>query len=237
MRQSTSFYRYLAVFAPLVSILSAGGVSVFQMRRMNILQAEYELTGTKLKNVDAALIEFAQQVVPERYPTSEQNPNEQRTFLDTFTKTAKSCNVQISRYNNSQPNPAKSGENKPATENVTVYSSTLELTGDYANLMKFMTILSKSRRLLNISDVRLTRDKDVKTRLNFILTRYTSPPGTIAGPFVVQEEDRQSSPPTQGQAGNRTDTQLQEGRIYESSLDNRVQQLQEGTSSGANKKP
>ena len=181
MKEKTQkFYRFLTVFAPTVSLLCAGGVSVYEFQRLKQLEAATVATEKKLTAIERELREFAAQPHLDKVPTEEKTPKEQALFLDYLRANAEASHVQLVRWSNTTPAPVTPPANgqpdpKALPAGVSAVVSIVEITGQTNNTRQFLYALMRSRRLLNMSELRWIRENWPLTHLTFTLTRYVGP--------------------------------------------------------------
>lgn len=268
MKEKTQkFYRFLSVFAPTVSILCAGGVSIYEFQRLKQLEAATVASEKKLTAVERELRDFAAQPRMDKVPTEEKTPREQALFLDYLRANADASHVQLIRWSNTTPPPAAPAANgQPAPgalpPGVSAIISIVEVSGQTNNTRQFLYALMRSRRLLNMSDLKWIRENWPLTHLTFTLTRYVGPAihsplespaaaGTSATgtPSSAQGNSTQhasgsaaNSAPT-APSGNESfaagpiNTPGLDRRAFQSKLDQGVQQLTEADHSHDSSRP
>jgi hypothetical protein len=174
------FYRFLTVFAPVLSVLCAGGVTIYEWQRLKQLEAATTASEKKLTAIEREIRDFSNQPIAEKYPTEEKTPREQAQFLDMLRANADASHVQLVRWSNTTPPPVPppaNGQPDPRAlpTGVSPIISIVEVTGHSNNTRQFLYALLRSRRLLNMSDLNWIRENWPLTHLTFTLTRYVGP--------------------------------------------------------------
>ena len=191
-----SLYRPLTIAVPIVAVLCAGGVSGFEWNRLKRLEGEATATQAKLVQIDRELRSYQAQPQTERYPTVPRTPREQALFLDALRANADVCKVQLIRWSNTTP-AAPPATDKPAagpTTGVTAVVSTIEVMGRSENTRQFLYNVLRSRRLLNMSELKWVRDAWPNTHLTFTLTRYVAPQVELPASSVHPEQAHAGGP-------------------------------------------
>lgn len=177
-----AFYRPLTILMPIAAVLCATGVSVFEWRRLKRLEDEAAATQSKITQIDRELRSYEAQPQTEKFPTVPKTPREQAQFLDALRANADVSGVQLIRWSNIAPPAAPAPQptpDKPAPapqSGVTSIISVVEVSGRAENTRKFLYNVVRSRRLLNMADIKWVRDTWPNTHLTFTLTRYVAPP-------------------------------------------------------------
>lgn len=177
-----SLYRSLTIATPIVAFVCATGVTVYEWQRLKQLEKSTIETEHKLTAIDNELRSFDAQPPTEKYPTVAKTPKEQAEFLDTLRANADICKVQLVRWSNTTPPPAPppaQATDKPASglpSGVAAIISIVEVSGRSDNTRQFLYNILRSRRLLNMCDIKWVRDQWPNTHLMFTLTRYVAPP-------------------------------------------------------------
>lgn len=182
-----SFFNSAALVLPLVSLLIGGGVAFYEVNRLHQLDAEFANTKRQIALVDRALAVRREAPLHTRRATVARSRHEQTDFLTWLRTYATLTHVQITRW--SSVSPAASAA-APLPLGVTALDSTLEVTGAYNDIRRFLySIEGASPRLLNLSNTNWSRVQSGATHLTFNLTRYTAlesapttPATTISGP-------------------------------------------------------
>jgi hypothetical protein len=170
-----ALYRALTIVTPLITVLLAAGVSTYEWQRLKRLESETASTQAKLDHISRELRDFEAQPQTEKYPTVARTPREQALFLDTLRANADISKVQLVRWTNSmQPATADKASGLPA--GVSAIVSIVEVAGRSENTRQFLYNVIRTRRLLNMSDLKWIRDTWPNTHLTFTLTRYVAPP-------------------------------------------------------------
>jgi hypothetical protein len=194
-----SLYRGLTIATPIMAVVFAAGGSIFEWQRLGRFERETTVTQAKLTQIDRELRSYEAQPQTQKFPTVAKTPREQALFLDALRANADVCKVQLVRWSNSTPGPAAPAPDKSATAlpaGVSAIVSTVEVVGRSESTRQFLYNVVKSRRLLNMSDLKWVRDTWPNTHLTFTLTRYVAPPVQLpAGhrPLEPAGADRNSS--------------------------------------------
>jgi hypothetical protein len=177
-----ALYRALTVALPIVAVTSGMGASIYEWQRLKRLEADTSAAEKKLTQIDLELRNFEAQPQSNRFPTVDKTPREQALFLDALRANADVCRVQLIRWTNSTPPappPSSTPSDKPANGlpgGVTPIISMVEVAGRAENTRQFLYNVIRTRRLLNLSDIKWVRDQWPNTHLTFTLTRYVAPP-------------------------------------------------------------
>lgn len=172
--------RWLTIGTPLVAFLCATGASAFEIQRLRRLEGESAATETQIRAIDRELRSYEAQPQTEKYPTVPKSPREQAEFLDALRANADVCKVQLVRWSNIAPAPQSGGSSDRAgaglPTGVSAIISVVEASGGAENTRQFLYNIVRSRRLLNMSDIKWVRDTWPNTHLTCTLTRYVAPP-------------------------------------------------------------
>jgi len=175
-----AFYRPLTILMPIFAVLCATGVSVYEWRRLKHLESEAAATQTQITQIERELRSYEAQPQTEKFPTVPKTPREQAQFLDALRANADVSGVQLVRWSNTTPAPAaQTTPDKAAAgtaSGVGSIVSVLEVTGHAENTRQFLYNVVRSRRLLNMADIKWVRETWPNTHLTFTLTRYVAPP-------------------------------------------------------------
>jgi hypothetical protein len=180
-----SLYRSLTIATPIVAFLSATGASAYEWQRLKRLEMDTTSTERKIAGIDRELRTYEAQPQTAKYPTVAKTPREQAQFLDALRANADTCKVQIVRWSNNTAPPVAAGSTAPSDGSkpapvlpagVTAIVSLVEVSGGTDNTRQFLYNVARSRRLLNMTDLKWVRDKWPNTHLTFTLTRYVAPP-------------------------------------------------------------
>src|SRR2546423_4672403 len=109
----------LAIYlVPLACLFLAGGVTVYEWRRISQYEGETQAIQTNTQIVENLERAVAAQPKPTRIPTAEQTPREQPEFLTTLRIYASASGVKITKWANGTPNaptptgaPGRTGSN------------------------------------------------------------------------------------------------------------------------------
>ena len=205
-----AIYRGLTIMMPLAGVLCASGVSIFEWQRLKRLEGETLSTQEKLRHIDQELRSYEAQPTTEKFPTVARTPREQALFLDALRANADVCKVQLVRWSNTTPAPAAPTGDKgasPLPPAVSSIVSIVEVAGRSENTRQFLYNVLRSRRLLNMSDLKWVRDTWPNTHLTFTLTRYVAPPVQLPGGHSpaphAQEAGSHAAPASPSVAGTR----------------------------------
>lgn len=173
-----AFYRPLTILMPIAAVLCAAGVSVYEWRLLKRLEDEAAATQAKITQIDRELRSYEAQPQTEKFPTVPKTPREQAQFLDALRANADVAGVQLVRWSNTTPAPTPSSSPPTAGASTGVSSivSIIEVSGHAVNTRSFLYNVVRSRRLLNMADIKWVRDSWPNTHLTFTLTRYVAPP-------------------------------------------------------------
>jgi hypothetical protein len=174
-------YRSLTVALPIVAVVIGIGASGYEWQRLKRLDGETTVAEAKLTQIDLELRNFEAQPQSVRYPTVEKTPREQAQFLDALRANADVTQVQLIRWTNNTPvaAPPPPTADKPANGlpgGVAPIISVVEVAGRAENTRQFLYNVIRTRRLLNLTDIKWVRDSWPNTHLTFTLTRYVAPP-------------------------------------------------------------
>ncbi|HLJ54549.1 MAG TPA: hypothetical protein VKT77_05870 [Chthonomonadaceae bacterium] len=177
-----AFVRPLTILLPIASVLVATGGTAYEWRRLKQLEAQSSAGRTQIAHIQQEMSTYRAQPPSEKYPTAPKTPREQALFLDALRANADFSGVQLVRWSNTPaPAPPPPSPDKPAppTSNVTAIQSVVEVAGKSANSRQFMYNVLRSRRLLNMAEIKWVRDQWPNTHLTFTLTRYIAPPDPV----------------------------------------------------------
>ncbi len=199
-------FSQIALFAaPVLCFFLAGGIGRHQWGHIQQLQQDIAQTDKQIADLNRVLTAAGNLPQLAHLPTAEQSSKEQPTFLDSLRAYADQAHVKLTRWSNTNA-PAYSGAppsgDKPADAtmppDVMAIASSVEAVGSYSDLRQFLYALRRSPRLLNLTDIKWTRDDTwPQTHLTFTLTRYTAPPGkaTIHDDAIQVQPVTQPHPP------------------------------------------
>jgi hypothetical protein len=174
---------------PILCFGFAAGVSMHQANRLHKLDQEWRQVGKQLAAMDSLTVVAGAKPRLVRYPTVEQSANEQPLFLNILRAYALETHIKVTRWANvssvanqasTSSTNATNAEKPPAgmPPDVTPIASTVEVSGTYNDIRRFLYRLMRSPRVLSLSDIRWMRDdKWPETHLHFTLTRYVAPLG------------------------------------------------------------
>ena len=175
---------------PLACLLLAGGVTVYEWRRISQYEGEKQAIRSNSQMVDSLERAVAAQPKPTRIPTADLTPREQPDFLNILRIYANASAVRITKWSNGTPNAPTSGtaaglngtngeekEKKAIPGGALPVASSIEVAGAYNGIREFMYYLQRSPRLLNMTDIRWKRaDHWPQTSASFTLVRYVVQP-------------------------------------------------------------
>src|SRR5437763_17089293 len=94
---------------PVACLLLAGGVTVYEWRRISQYEGEQQAIQTNTQIVENLERAVATQPKPTRVPTAELTQREQPDFLNTLRIYANASGVKITKWSNGMPNAPTSG--------------------------------------------------------------------------------------------------------------------------------
>lgn len=161
-----------------------------------MLREELGVTERNIKAEDMLSKELIVAPPNTRVPSVAPSVQEQPEFLNYLRVVAHTTNVRLVKWTNTPVVQTVNAEGKPTDPSsvlppgVTAIHSAVEIGGSFNNIRQFLYYVSKSRRLLNVTDVKWTRtvDRWAGTSASFSLIRYVSdaaPPGTQPQPTSV----------------------------------------------------
>jgi hypothetical protein len=182
-----SLYRLFGLVLPLIALAIAGTVAASQYFRLRSLEDEQARTERSLEFVRKLITEMQTQPHIEKVAAVAKSPDEQAVFLDQLRQYALEKGVDLSRWANvhSVPQPGSGGTEMKAPTGPEPVVSTIEVSGEFENVRAFLYTIVRAPRLLNLTNLRWTRqdgDKPNVTRVSFTLTRYVSKDATPAMP-------------------------------------------------------
>ena len=187
--------RIISIALPILCLASAGWAVIFQVRRMAVLREELGVTERNIKAEDMLSKELIVAPPNTRVPAVAPSVLEQPEFLNYLRVVAHATNVRLVKWSNTPVVQTTNADGKPVDPNsvlppgVAAIQSSIEIGGSFNNIRQFLYFVSKSRRLLNVTDLKWSRlaDKWPQTSASFSLIRYVSdaaPPGTQPQPNI-----------------------------------------------------
>ena len=193
--------------APLICFFIAVGLVFYEVHRLHQLRDDTRQTQQQIAQIDKMLREITQHPVATKIPAVGISPTEQVDFLNMLRLYANESKVRLTRWSNATPiAPSSSGTasadaHKAALPpGVTSVASAIEVGGHYAGVRQFLYYLLSDRRLINMTDLKWSRDQWPTTKLTFTLTRYISQQAAPAAPASTPSTG--AAPAATGSASN-----------------------------------
>lgn len=190
-------YQQLTMFAPIISLFCVIGVCAYEWFHLRELESNLTVTSGKVVSLDSEWDHMSRTPHPDRFPTELKSSKEESDFLNALQANAHSNRLDLINSTAAAgppPEPPKEGADpKKVVDAVIPLNRTVEVKGSYQGTRLFMYNLLRSKRLLNLSDIKLQREKWPTVHLTFMVTRYvnTTPRGnrTIASGAVSPGSD------------------------------------------------
>ena len=180
--------RILTVLIPLVCVVGAGWGIFYQVRRMAMLREELNITEKNIRAEDLLSKELIVAPPNTRVPSVSPSVQEQPEFLNYLRVVSHATGVRLVKWSNMPVVSTVNADGKPVDPNsilppgVMAIHSAVEIAGPFNGIREVLYYVSKSKRLLNVTDVKWNRaDKWPTTSAQFTLIRYVSnsaPPAT-----------------------------------------------------------
>ena len=198
--EKPQIFRYVALVTPLVSVMCAMGLTIYEMRRLQNFQSEVTTTQTKISDVNRVINENIALPVASQNTTVDRGPHEQNSFLNSLRMIQNQSHVQITRLTNIEPPALAAPDPSSPTAARSVVmaapiSTSMEVVGKQNDVRQFLYRIQLAPRLMNMTDMKWLRDAYPTTHLIFTLTRYVAPSGSHP---VLAPVEQTSAPSGQG---------------------------------------
>lgn len=184
----SSVYRLSALIAPLVCLAIAVGLGVSQYLRLKSIEQERVQTEGTISFVRQLIADLNAQPIVSKVAAVANTPDEQNLFLDQLRLYAAEAGVDVTRWQTVAAPREQVTSATPTTPNPAAATTVpqgpppllanVEVVGNYDKNRKFLYLLMRAERLMNLSNIKWERAESPRlpqgTRVSFTLTRYVS---------------------------------------------------------------
>lgn len=186
MRTKRSAAANYWVLIPILVLALSAYLAYGQVVRRKAAETEAQALDVGIASSKKLLADMQSQPIIDKEFAVEATAEEQAAFLDLLRVYADAAGANVSKFVNLPPPPAnqqqQQREPKPKV-NITPISTTVEVQGRFDQVRAFAYSLIRTKRLLNMDNVRWRRDQNGPvTTLSFTVTRYVIPPAPKATP-------------------------------------------------------
>jgi len=186
--QKTLLYQ-LSLFAiPIACIGLTSGLNVFEMRRLQTLDAQLKATNLEINEARQLIAGVEKRGKAGFIAIVPDTPQEQIAFVGALRATAARCHVTLTRWGTAPlvtitvpdgtPEKLKGDLGK-----VTPISNEITVTGSYDQVRALLYNLTQQERLVTLAGIKWARASDPpNTTLNFRITRYVGTLGAASTP-------------------------------------------------------
>ncbi len=169
-------HRIIAISLPILALLLGGGLFSWQLLRLRSTLHQESVQKVMGVSLQHQIDSISSNPSGGRYAAVIASPQEQPQFLTQLRSYAADASVTITRWAAILPPPPTAGgdKNQPKLPaNLQRIYSSLEVSGSYVGVRKFLYSLLCDPRLLTMTNVRWSRGaKPDTTRAALTLTRY-----------------------------------------------------------------